>query len=329
MKIQVYEGVQYKEVEQTQPGDIVILAGADDIHIGDTIAHRDRPKALPRVVVDEPTISMRFSPNSSPFIGREGKFVQFPRIRDRLYKEVLTNVALKIEDSEVGESCIVKGRGEFQMAILIEQMRREGFEMTVSRPQIIFKEENGELKEPIERVCIDVSDQYVGVITEKLARRKGRMVTMHNHGTGRVRLEFSIPARGLIGYRNEFLTDTRGTGLISSYLEGYEAHRGDIESRQTGSLVADREGECIPYALFHLEPRGILFSTPGTPVYAGMIVGEHNRENDLFVNVTKTKKLTNIRAAGKDENVVLTPVTPKTLEITPKSIRLRKESLKV
>lgn len=339
-KVQVYEGVQYQEVENTQPGDIIILAGAEEVEIGDTITIRDNPKALPRVVVDEPTIAMRFGYNTSPFSGREGKHVQFPRIRERLYKETLTNVAIRVEDSPDGESCIVKGRGEFQMAIIIEQMRREGFELSIGRPQIIFREEDGVQKEPIERLCIDCGDQFIGVVTEKLSRRKGRMVSMVNHGSGRVRLEFSIPARGLIGYRNEFLTDTRGTGLMSSYLEGFEAHRGDIEARQTGSLVADREGEGVPYALFHLEPRGTLFINPGEPVYEGMIVGEHNRDGDLDVNPCKTKKLTNMRAAGKDENVILTPVIPMTLEkaiefirddelveVTPKTIRLRKKIL--
>lgn len=339
-KVQVYEGVQFQEVDGTQPGDIIILAGADEIEIGDTVTVRDNPKALPRVVVDEPTIAMRFGFNNSPFAGREGKIVQFPRIKERLHKETLTNVALKVEDSPDGESCIVKGRGEFQMAILIEQMRREGFELCVGRPQIIFREENGETKEPIEHLCIDCGDQFIGVVTEKLSRRKGRMTSMVNHGSGRVRLEFSIPSRGLIGYRNEFLTDTRGTGLMSSYLKGYEAHKGEIEARQTGSLVADREGECVPYGIFGLEPRGIMFVTPGVAVYEGMIIGEHNRDNDLDVNITRTKKLTNIRAAGKDENVILTPVTPMTLEraiefirddelveVTPQTIRLRKKIL--
>lgn len=339
-KVQVYEGVDYSEVENTQPGDIIILAGADEVEIGDTITIRDNPKALPRVVVDDPTIAMRFGSNTSPFSGREGKHVQFPRIRDRLVKETLTNVALHVEDSPDGESCIVKGRGEFQMAIIIEQMRREGFELSIERPQVIFKVEDGVQKEPVERLCIDCGDAFIGIVTEKLSRRKGRMVSMVNHGSGRVRLEFSIPARGLIGYRNEFLTDTRGTGLMSSYLEGFEPHKGDIEARQTGSLVADREGEAVPYAIFHLEPRGTMFVVPGEPVYEGMIIGEHNRDGDLDVNVCKTKKLSNMRAAGKDENVILTPVIPNTLEkaiefirddemveVTPKSIRLRKKVL--
>lgn len=336
-KLQVYEGVGFKEVDEVAPGDVIILAGADDIHIGDTITSRENPKALPRVVVDEPTIAMRFNVNSSPFAGREGKLVQFPKIKERLFKETLTNVALKVEQSDDGESLLVKGRGEFQMAIIIEQMRREGFELSVGRPEIIMKQVDGQKVEPIEHLFIDCGDQFIGVVTEKLSRRKGKMLNMINHGTGRIRLEFSIPSRGLIGYRNEFLTDTRGTGLMNSYLEGYEPYRGDIEARLTGSLVADREGECVAYALFNLEPRGSMFVTPGEPAYEGMIIGECNREGDMNVNVSKAKKLTNVRASGKDENIVLTPVSPMTLEraieflrddeiveVTPKSIRLRK-----
>jgi GTP-binding protein len=336
-KLQVYEGVGYKEVEVAQPGDVIILAGADDIQIGDTICSRENPKALPRVVVDEPTIAMRFGVNSSPLAGKEGKIVQFPRIKERLYKETLTNVALKVEESSESEHIIVKGRGEFQMAIIIEQMRREGFELSVGRPEIIMKKTDAGLVEPIEHLFVDCSDQFIGVITEKLSRRKGKMLNMINHGTGRVRLEFSIPSRGLIGYRNEFLTDTRGTGLMNSYLQGYEPFRGEIESRLTGSLVADREGDCVGYALFHLEPRGTLFVTPGEPAYEGMIVGECNKDGDLNVNVSKAKKLTNVRASGKDDALTLTPVSPMSLEkaiefirddemveVTPKSIRLRK-----
>ena len=340
-KLQVYEGVSFKEVENVQPGDVIILAGAEDVEIGDTITIRDNPKALPRVVVDEPTIAMRFFVNSSPFAGKEGKIVQFPRIKERLFKEALNNVALKVEETS-GEMIIVKGRGEFQMAIIIEQMRREGYELTVGRPEIIMKTADGVKTEPIEHLFIDCSDLYIGAITEKLSRRKGRMTNMVNNGSGRVRLEFLIPARGLIGYRNEFLTDTRGTGLMNSYLQGYEPYKGDIESRLTGSLVSDREGECVAYALFNLEPRGTLFVTPGTPVYEGMVVGECNRDGDLDINVCKTKKLTNVRSSGKDDNMILTPVTPMTLEraieflrddelveVTPQNIRIRKIVLPV
>lgn len=337
VKLQVYEGVKIQEVEKVEPGEIVILAGIEEVEIGDTIAASTNPKALPRIIVDEPTIAMRFLPNTSPFAGREGKYVLSSRIGERLRKEILHNVALKLEITGDGECFVVKGRGEFQMVILIETMRREGFELSVGRPEIITKEIDGKTCEPIEHFLVDCDDRFVGVVTEKLAQRRGRMVNMVNHGTGRVRMEFSIPSRGLIGYRSEFLTDTKGTGIMNSYLEGYEEFRGQITSRINGSLVADREGEGVAYGLFHLEPRGNLFVVPGDKVYEGMIVGEHNRDRDLNVNPTKTKKLSNMRAAGKDENITLTPVSPMTLEraidfirddelveVTPQSIRLRK-----
>ena len=339
-KLQVYKGVDFSDAETVEAGDIIILSGIEDVTIGDTIAHKDRPKALKRISVDEPTISMRFTTNNSPFSGREGKYVQSTRILERLEKETLYNVAIRVDVSSDRESFVVKGRGEFQMAIVIETMRREGFELTVGRPQIIFKEKDGVQLEPIEHLFIDCEEKFTGVVTEKLAHRKGRMLNLVNHGSGRVRIEYSVPSRGLIGYRNEFLTDTRGTGIMNSYLQGYEEHRGEIVSRTTGSLVADRQGEAVAYGLFHLEPRGVLFVQPGDPVYEGMVVGEHNRDNDLDVNVCREKKLTNIRASGKDENILLTPVTPMTLEkaiefirddelveVTPKSIRLRKQVL--
>ncbi|MBI5298762.1 MAG: translational GTPase TypA [Deltaproteobacteria bacterium] len=340
-KIQVYEGLQFKEVDAVEPGDIIILSGIEDVEIGDTICTVAAPKALKRIHVDEPTVSMQFMINNSPFAGKEGKFVQSRKILERLQKETLHNVALKLEEGDGPENFVVKGRGEFQMAILIETMRREGFELCVGRPQIIFKEKNGVKLEPIEHLFIDCNEDYMGVVTEKLSQRKGQMVNMVNHGTGRIRLEFSIPSRGLIGYRNEFLTDTKGTGLMNSYLQGYEEYRGDIKSRVTGSLVSDRQGETVAYGLFHLEPRGTLFIDAGVPVFEGMIVGEHNRDNDLNVNPCKEKKLSNMRAAGKDENIILTPVLPVTLEraiefirddefveVTPKNIRLRKAILK-
>jgi GTP-binding protein len=338
--LQVYDGLKFKEVDPVEPGDIVILSGIEEVEIGDTICTVSAPKALKRLVVDEPTVAMNFMINTSPFSGREGKFVQSRKILERLEKETLHNVALRVEGGENSESFVVKGRGEFQMAILIETMRREGFELAVGRPRILFKEKDGVQLEPIEHLFIDIPDDFMGVVTEKLSLRQGRMINMVNHGTGRIRLEFSIPSRGLIGYRNEFLTDTKGVGLMNSYLQGYEPLRGEIKSRVSGSLVADRMGDTVPYALFHLEPRGILFVEAGVPVYEGMIVGEHNRDNDLNVNVCKEKKLTNMRAAGKDENVILTPVVPMTLEraiefikddeqveVTPKSIRLRKNTL--
>ena len=339
-KLQVYQGISFEEVEEAQSGEIIILSGVEDVSIGDTICTVEAPVALPRIVVDEPTISMKFMANTSPFSGREGKIVQPQKIKERLYKEALFNVALKIEDSKEDESVIVRGRGEFQMAILVETMRREGFEVAVGRPQIINKEINGVKHEPIEHLIVDCGDAFIGILAEKLAIRRGKMTNMVNHGSGRVRLEFEIPSRGLIGYRNEFLTDTRGTGIMNSYLKGYEPHKGDFTSRLLGSLVADREGEAIPYAIFNLQPRGIMFVQPGDAVYEGMVVGEHNRNNDLDINICRGKKLTNIRAAAKDENVILSPVVPMTLEraiefirddelveITPKSVRIRKAIL--
>ncbi|MBL7684519.1 MAG: translational GTPase TypA [Deltaproteobacteria bacterium] len=338
--LQVYEGLKFQERPLVEAGEIVILSGIDEVEIGDTICTAAAPKALKRLVVDEPTVAMKFMPNSSPFSGREGKLVQSQRIWDRLVKETLHNVAIKVETSPEGDSFIVKGRGEFQMAILLETMRRENYEVCVGRPQIIFKEENGQKLEPIEHLFVDIPEEFMGVVTEKLSLRQGRMMNMVNHGSGRIRLEFSIPSRGLIGYRNEFLTDTKGVGLMNSYLLGYEPLRGEVKSRVSGSLISDRQGEAVAYGLFHLEPRGILFVDPGTAVYEGMIVGEHNRDNDLNVNVCREKKLTNMRAAGKDENVTLTPIIPMTLEraiefikddewveVTPKNIRLRKSIL--
>jgi len=336
-KLQVYEGLKIKEINRAEPGDIIILAGIEDVHIGDTICTKEKPKPLKRVAVDEPTISMLFTINTSPLSGREGKLVQANKIRERLVKETMRNVALQVEDAPDGDSFIVKGRGEFQMAILIETMRREGYELGVGRPKVIYKKESGKILEPIEHLFIDCDENFIGIVTEKLSKRKGRMINLVNHGTGRVRVEFGIPSRGLIGYRSEFLTDTKGTGIMNSYLEGYEEYRGDFPSRLTGSLVSDRAGEAVSYALYNLEPRGTMFIKPGDPVYEGMIAGEHNRGQDLNVNPCKMKKLTNMRAAGKDDGTVLTPVIPLTLEkaiefikedelveVTPLSIRLRK-----
>ncbi|EKD51666.1 MAG: hypothetical protein ACD_62C00209G0017 [uncultured bacterium] len=339
-KLQVYDGIQLKDVNHVVSGDIIVLSGVSDVKIGDTICHEEAPKALERVHVDEPTVAMRFTGNTSPFSGQDGQWVQSQRVFDRLKKETLYNVAIQIEADPQGDALIVKGRGEFQLAVIIETMRREGYELCVGRPQIIFKTENGIKKEPVEHLVIDCGTEFTGIVTEKLSLRKGRMVHMQPFGEGRVRLEFTIPTRGLIGYRSEFLTDTKGTGIMSSYLEGYEPSRGDIPSRTTGSLIADRDGKAIPYAIFHLEDRGRFFITPGTPVYEGMVVGEHSRDNDLIVNITREKKLTNIRAAGRDENVIITNVRPLTLEqaiefikddelveVTPKNVRIRKAIL--
>ncbi len=336
-RLQAYAGPGLVDADVAQAGDIIVLAGVDDVHIGDTICSKTSPKALPRITVDEPTVSMYFAPNTSPLLGREGSYVQSSKIRERLDKETMLNVSMRVEPTENKEGFIVKGRGEFQMVILLETMRREGFELNVGRPRVIFRTENGVKQEPIEHLYIECDEVYTGVVTEKLSKRKGRMLAYESHKDNRARLEFSVPSRGLLGYRDEFLTDTRGTGIINASFLGYEEYRGDFPDRHTGSLVADRSGETVPYALFNLEPRGVLFVAPGEPVYEGMIVGENNRENDLNVNPCKTKKLTNMRASGKDDAVVLTPILPMTLEraiqfvkddemveVTPKSIRLRK-----
>lgn len=336
-KLQIYKGLQLVESKTADPGEIIVLSGIEEVRIGDTICTEDLSVPLTRITVDEPTVSMRFAMNKSPFSGKEGKLVQSSKIKERLIKETLRNVAIRVEETADKDAYMVKGRGEFQMAIIIETMRREGFELCVGRPEVIYKKEKGKMLEPIERLYIDCDEDYIGIVTEKLSTKKGKMVNLVNHGKGRVRIEFSIPSRSLIGYRDEFLTDTKGTGLMNSYLAGYEEYRGDFPTRSTGSLVSDRQGAAVTYALFNLEPRGRLFITPGTPVYEGMIIGEHNKEGDLDVNPTKEKKLTNIRASGRDENVVLSPIKPMTLEtainyisedemveVTPVSIRLRK-----
>ena len=339
-KLQTYDGVHMKDVESVDEGEIIILSGVDDVKIGDTICHKDSPKALERVHVDEPTVAMRFIGNNSPFSGQDGKYTQTQRVLERLRKEELYNVAIKVEEDPESETLIVKGRGEFQMAVLIETMRREGFELCVGRPEILFKEENGKTLEPIERVVIDCDSDFTGAVTEKLSTRKGQMINLNQQDNSRVRLEFEIPSRGLIGYRNEFLTDTKGTGLINTYLKGFEEYKGEIPSRESGSLVADRQGSSVAFALYNLEDRGRLFIKPNVMVYEGMIVGEYNKTGDLNVNVLKGKKLTNMRAAGKDDAISLTPVQPMTLEkaiefikddemveVTPLHIRLRKTVL--
>ena len=339
-KLQVYEGLKLADAEEVEAGDIVVFGGIENVSIGDTICLRENPRKLPRIQIDAPTVSMRFSINSSPLAGREGKIVQSRKIRERLIRETLRNVAIHVEDSEDNDSFIVKGRGEFQMAILIEQMRREGYELSVGRPQVIMKEQDGQQLEPIEYLLIDCDEMFMGVVTEKLAIRKGRMTGLTNNGSGRVRIEFSVPSRGLIGFRDEFLTDTKGTGMMNSSLSGYEAYRGDFPTRFHGTLVADRGGTAVAYAIFNLEPRGQMFIVPGDPMYEGLIVGEHTRGNDIDVNPTKEKKLTNMRASGKDEAVTLTPIRPITLEralhfvaddelveVTPLSIRIRKTIL--
>ncbi|MCM2285737.1 MAG: translational GTPase TypA [Desulfobacula sp.] len=339
-RIQTYEGPALAPVEKADVGDIIVLSGIEDVKIGDTICTKQAPVPLKRITVDEPTVSMQFSISNSPFAGREGKLVQSRKIRERLLKETLMNVAIEVEESDKDESFKVKGRGELQLAILIETMRREGFELCAGRPKVIFKYKDDKVLEPIEHLFVDCDEDFMGVVTEKLSIRKGKMVNLVNNGKGRVRIEFSIPARSLIGYRDEFMTDTRGTGIMNSYLSGYEEYRGDFPVRYTGSIVSDRQGKAVPYALFNLEPRGQLFIEPGTPVYEGMIIGEHNRHQDIDVNACKEKKLTNMRASGKDEHVICSPIKAMTLEkaihfirddemveVTPLSIRLRKTIL--
>jgi GTP-binding protein len=336
-KLQTYDGIKLTDTNDVYAGDIVVLAGIENVKIGDTICNRDDPRALPRISVDKPTVSMKFLINDSPLGGTEGKYVQLSRIRERLLKETLLNVAIEVEENGNQEGILVKGRGEFQLAILVETMRREGYEFSVGRPKVIFRQENGRKTEPIEKLMVDCEEQFMGLVTEKLSLRKGRMTNLVNNGMGRVHIEFSVPTRSLIGYRDEFLTDTRGTGIMNSLFDGYEPFRGECPSRFTGSIIADRSGQAVPYALFNLEPRGRLFITPGERIYEGMIIGEHNRSQDIDVNATKEKKLTNMRAAGKDDNVLLSPIKPMTLEqtisfirddelveVTPLSIRMRK-----
>jgi GTP-binding protein len=335
-----FEGLERVEVAEAGPGEIVQLAGFDEVNIGDTITDADDPRPLPRVTVDEPTVSMMFSINTSPFAGTEGQFVTSRNLKDRLEREVLTNVALHLEPGDSSDTFKVSGRGELQMAILIETIRREGFELTVSKPQVITREILGVKQEPIEYLVIDCPEDYVGVVTQKIAGRKGRMTSMVNHGTGRVRLEFRIPSRGLIGFRSQFLTDTRGTGLLNHLYEGYEPWQGQIEHRTNGALVADRVGVAVAYAIEQAQKRGEIFVEPGERVYDGMIVGENARGEDININITKEKKLTNIRSSTSDIAVQLLPVRrmsleqalawiaeDEMLEVTPKSLRLRKRVL--
>jgi GTP-binding protein len=335
-----YEGLKRVEIPEAGAGDIVAVAGIENMEIGETIADPDRPVALPVMRIDEPTVAMMFSSNVSPFAGKEGKFVTSTQLRERLWRERRSNVALRVEETDSPDTFKVSGRGELQLAILIEMMRREGFEMEVSKPQIITREEGGKTLEPMEHLVVDVPDEFIGAVTQKLGPRKGQMVKMVNHGTGRVRLEYRLPSRGLIGYRSEFLTDTRGTGLLNHLFDGWAEWQGDIPHRANGAMVADRAGKTTSYAIDHLQPRGVLFLGPGEPVYEGQVVGENARDNDLDVNITKEKKLTNVRSSTSDEAVRLTPPRlmnleqslewireDELLEITPKSLRLRKKTL--
>jgi GTP-binding protein len=335
----VYEGLQRVEVEEAGPGEIVALAGFEEVHIGETVTDPEDPRALPPVTIDEPTVSMVFSVNTSPFAGTEGKYVTSRNLKDRFERELLTNVALKVEPGETPDQFKVAGRGELQMAILIEMMRREGFELAVGKPEVITRSENGKRMEPMERLVIDCPEEFVGVVTQKIGTRRGRMTNMVNHGTGRVRLEFRIPSRGLIGFRSQFLTDTRGTGLLNHLFDGWADWQGDIPHRMTGALVADRAGKVTAYAISHVQDRGEIFVEPNDRVYEGMVVGENAREQDMDVNMVREKKLTNMRSQGED-GLQLVPVhkmsleqclewirDDELLEITPTSLRLRKRVL--
>ena len=335
----IYDGLSRKEVGEAFAGDIVALAGAEGATIGDTLSDAENPRTLPRIAVDEPTVSMVFSINTSPFAGQEGSLVTSRKLRERLEKELLGNVALRIDFSGT-DSFTVMGRGELQLAILIEMMRREGFELSVSRPEVVTRTKDGVLLEPVESLFLDVPEVYLGAVTQSAGARRGKMVKMVNPGRGRVRLEYRIPSRGLIGFRSEFLTETRGTGLMNHLFDDYQPWQGAIRDRIAGVLVADRAGRSTAYALFHLQPRGTLFLGEGERVYEGMIIGENSRPVDMDVNATKEKKLTNIRAAGADEALRLVPPRIMSLEkaiefinedelveVTPGSIRLRKKIL--
>ncbi len=340
-KLYSFEGLARVEETVGRPGDILAIAGVEGITIGETVTHAQTPAPLPNIPIDEPTIAMTFTVNTSPFGGREGAYVTSRHIRERLEKELLTNVSLRVEEAGGPDAFKVMGRGELQLAILIETMRREGYELMVGNPEILTRRAGGVLQEPMETLVIDCPELYIGVVIEKLGKRKGKMEKMVNHGSGRVRIEFHVPSRGLIGLRSEMLTDTRGTAIMNSLFEGYLEWQGDMPTRPTGSLVADRPGRATAYAIFNLQERGEIFISPTTEVYEGMVIGENARDADLNVNIVKEKKLTNMRASTSDEAIRLVP--PRILnleqaiefirddeyvEITPQSIRLRKKILK-
>jgi GTP-binding protein len=344
---QVYgwSGLKRTPIPQASAGDVVALAGIEELHIGDTVADRERPQALPRLRVDEPTIAMVFSVNNSPWAGRDGEYVTSRKLRERIEFEKLKNVSIRVEETESPDAWRILGRGELALAVIVETMRREGYEVQLSRPTIVIREQDGKKLEPMELVVVDCPEDYIGVVSQLLAVRKGRMEKLEHlsaagTGSGRVRMEFSIPSRGLIGFRQQFLTDTRGTGVLNTLFNGWAPWTGPIPGRVNGAIVSDREGTATPYALFHLQERGILFVHPGTPVYEGMVIGEYSRENNLDVNVVREKKLTNIRAAGHDEAIRISPPREMGLdqaiewidddelvEVTPKSVRIRKRIL--
>ena len=335
-----FQGLDKIRVENVEAGDIIAFAGIEGISIGDTISDNENPEPLPRIKVDDPTVSMLFYVNDSPFAGKEGKFLTTRHLSERLDKEMLRNVSLQILSTKKTNVFEVRGRGELQMAILIEIMRREGYEFMVSKPQVITKEKNGKILEPMEKVFLDVPEDKIGILTEKLSARKGRMTNLQNHGTGRVNLEFSIPSRGLIGFRSQFMTDTNGAGIMNKLFDGHASWFGPIPQRNSGALVSDRNGKVTTYACIGMVDRGELFLNVGTEVYRGMIIGERNRDGDLNINITREKKLTNMRASGSDNTITLRP--PKQLsldqciefiaedelvEVTPENIRLRKMEL--
>ena len=342
VKLYGFSGLKRAEIADAGPGEIVSIAGIEDISIGDTISDPENPVALPRITVEEPTMMMIFRVNDGPLAGKEGKYVTSRQLRERLYRESYRNVAIRVEDTATPDAFKVVGRGELQLAVIIETMRREGYELTASNPEPLTKTIDGQIHEPMELLVCDVPENSVGAVTERLGPRKGRMADMTPLDSGRTRLQFRIPARGLIGFRSEFLTITRGEGIMSSQFDGYEPWFGYIPKRSNGAMVSDRLGETVPYALFSIQERGALFVGAGVTVYEGMIIGEHAHPSELNVNCCREKKLTNIRAAGRDENVILTPpremglekalewiADDELVEVTPKSVRLRKKALAV
>ncbi len=335
-----FSGLERIEIAEAGPGDIVAVAGPEEVWIGATLCPVDAPRPLPGITVDEPTLGVVISVNTSPFAGRDGRYVTSRRLRDRLLKETLTNVSLRVEEADTPEAYKVTGRGELQLAILIEMMRREGYEMSVGRPEVVTKQIDGRLHEPVEILLVDCPEEFVGAVTQMAGERRGRMIHMVNHGSGRVRLEFRIPSRGLIGFRTDFLTETKGTGIMNQIFDGWEPWQGEIASRPTGALVADRKGKTTAYAIENLQPRGTLFVGPGEEVYEGMIVGEHNRPADLDVNICRERKLSNVRSSTAEELTRLVPprrlsleqaiellADDEQVEVTPKTFRLRKKIL--
>ncbi len=345
--LSTYEGLKRVPTPEAQAGEIICIAGLEDVYVGDTITDTEEgweTRALPRIRVEQPTIKMRLGVNTSPFAGKSkaSKFLTSRHLRERLMRETRKNLAIRVEDTESPDTFVVLGRGELQLAILVETMRREGYEMQLGNPEVVTNEIDGVVHEPMELVVVDVPDQFIGIVTERLGERRGRMTKMHNPGYGRARLEYRVPSRALIGFRGDFLTSTRGTGLLNTMFDGWEPWGGTMMKRQSGAIVSDRGGVTTPYALHHLQPRGAFFLGTGAEVYEGMIVGEHNRPNDADVNVTKEKKLTNVRNHGKDENVLLAPPRILTIEtamewidadelveVTPDAVRVRKQILAI